>query len=116
MPYQDFYEDANDAATLVIDNQGVGTDTGMPGGVTWMGDADNEYIFGTMWEDTLSGDAGNALLYGFEGDDTIAGGYGIDRLFGDAGNDFIAVNDIVTREDNPLLVNEGAYGEVLSTL
>ena len=113
--YQDFYEDANDAATLAIANQGGATDTGMPGGVTWMGDADNEYIFGTMWEDTLSGDAGNDLLYGFEGDDTIAGGYGIDRLFGDAGDDFIVVNDIVTREDNPLLVNVGMYGELLSS-
>ena len=95
--YQDFYEDANDAATLVINGQGRADDTGMPGGVTWMGDADNEYIFGTMWLDTLNGDNGNDILYGFEGDDTIIGGYGIDRLFGAAGDDLMYLGAEVAR-------------------
>ena len=43
------------------------TGTGAPGGVAWSGDADNEYIFGTSWLDTLSGGAGNDILYGKHG-------------------------------------------------
>ena len=105
MPYQDFYEDANDAATLVINGQGGDDDTGMPGGVVWTGDADNEYIFGTMWDDELSGDAGNDIMYGFEGDDTIIGGLGTDRLFGDGGDDTIFVGDQVTLSPLPGGVN-----------
>ena len=61
----------------------------MPGGVTWDGDDDQEYIFGTEWDDMLDGMGGNDLLYGFEGDDTIIGGNGVDRLFGDAGDDLM---------------------------
>ena len=44
--------------------------------VSWLGDADNEYIFGTSWSDMLEGSVGNDILYGFEGDDTIIGGDG----------------------------------------
>ena len=92
MSYQDFYEDANATAALVINDDGE--NAGEPGGVTWTGDADNEYIFGTDWLDVLSGGDGNDVMYGFEGDDEIAGNNGVDRLFGDGGNDIIFVGDL----------------------
>jgi Ca2+-binding RTX toxin-like protein len=100
----------------VIENQGGSTGTGIPGGVTWTGDDDAEYIFGTMWGDTLSGGVGNDLLYGFEGDDTITGGYGVDRMFGDAGNDYIVVGEAVAKADlNPLFGGVGTYGEFVGS-
>jgi hypothetical protein len=43
------------------------------GGLSWEGDADNEYIFGTAWFDKLYGGEGADVLYGFEGDDLIYG-------------------------------------------
>ena len=43
--------------------------TGAPGGVSWTGTDNSEYVFGGMWEDVLVGGAGSDLLYGFEGDD-----------------------------------------------
>ena len=91
MSYEDFYEDANDLATYTINGLGRDDDTGAPGPINWVGDADNEYIFGGDWHDELEGGAGNDLMYGFEGDDTILGGMGVDRLFGDGGNDTIFV-------------------------
>ena len=61
-----------------------------PQGVIWEGDADNEIIFGTFWNDFLYGDDGEDVLYGFEGDDRISGGrIGKDRIFGDGGNDIL---------------------------
>ena len=65
------------------------TAIGEPGGIRWVGDADNETIFGTDWLDILNGVAGDDRVYGFEGDDTITGGNGRDRLFGGPGDDFI---------------------------
>ena len=81
-----------------------------------MGDADNEYIFGTMWEDTLNGDNGNDILYGFEGDDTIIGGYGIDRLFGDSGDDTMYLGAEVARTAIPILTAVDSYGETLAVV
>jgi Ca2+-binding RTX toxin-like protein len=62
---------------------------GTLGGLEWVGDEDNEYIFGTSWLDVLKGEAGNDVLYGLEGADKIYGGKGNDRIFGDAGDDTI---------------------------
>ena len=81
-----------------------------------MGDTDNEYIFGTMWEDTLNGDNGNDILYGFEGDDTIIGGYGIDRLFGDSGDDLMYLGAEVPRTALPELAMVDLYGENLTVI
>ena len=102
-PYQDIYDNAitSDTSTrseIQILSKSAGdlagksafreaTGTGLPGGLAWTGDADNEYIFGTSWLDTLAGGNGNDILYGFEGDDTMEGGDGADRLFGDSGDD-----------------------------
>ena len=105
VPYANIYENANTSGTstrseIVILSKSAGdlagksafrkaTGTGLPGALAWTGDADNEYIFGTSWADTLSGGMGNDILYGYEADDTIEGGYGADRLFGDAGDDIM---------------------------
>ena len=69
--YMDFYEDGNSGASVSIEGLGGDDDVGMPGGVTWTGDTDNEYIFGSDWLDNLYGNNGNDIVYGFEGDDTI---------------------------------------------
>ena len=111
VPYQDFFEDANPGATLVINDQGGADDTGNPGGVTWTGDADEEYIFGTSWNDSLYGDAGDDIMYGFEGDDEISGGYGVDRLFGDAGDDTIFLGTTVPITRKPEIYGAGTEGE-----
>jgi len=58
-------------------------------GVEWIGDVDNEIIFGTAWLDVLQGGYGNDNLYGFEGNDYITGGDGADSIFGDGGDDRI---------------------------
>lgn len=76
--------DDPDKANSVINNDLNGI-----GGVKWVGDADNEYIFGTAWLDKLYGAAGDDVIYGFEEDDFIYGGTGKDRLFGDGGDDTI---------------------------
>ena len=47
--------------------------TGDLSGLRWIGDVDNEYIWGTSWEDTLVGGSGNDVLYGFESNDVIQG-------------------------------------------
>lgn len=93
--YKEFYNE-NDALArtykinqLSNGNLASNSGTGAPGGVEWSGNANNEYVFGGMWEDILDGDAGNDLVYGFEGDDLIIGGDGQDRLFGDAGDDVL---------------------------
>ena len=89
---------------------------GMPGGMDWTGDDDNEYIFGTMWLDNLYGNGGDDIMYGFEGDDTMVGGYGIDRLFGDAGDDTIFLGDTPSPPPatvRPEFVDAGLYGEAL---
>ena len=80
----------------------------MAEGVTWVGDADKEVIFGTMWDDMLDGDMEDDYLYGFEGDDVIEGGAGNDRLFGDAGNDTMFLGDAIANlTEVPELNNAG---------
>ena len=64
------------------------------GGLRWIGDADNEMIFGTAWMDNLIGNEGNDHIYGMEGNDFISGGDGIDRLFGGGGDDRIVTRAI----------------------
>ena len=78
----------NDAPTQRMQN-GIQAASGLGGGVTWTGDADNEFVFGTNWNDILMGEAGDDTVYGFEGDDKLYGGDGINKLFGDAGDDLI---------------------------
>ena len=48
------------------------------GGIEWVGDDDNEKIFGSSWMDNLFGGKGDDQLYGMEGRDWIAGGDGVD--------------------------------------
>ena len=78
----------NDATMNSMSN-GIQSASGLGGGITWEGDDDNEFLFGTYWNDILRGENGDDALYGFEGDDKLYGGLGDDRLFGDAGNDII---------------------------
>ena len=66
-----------------------GSHYGNLGGVEWIGDEDNEYIFGTSWLDKLYGNDGDDIIYGLESNDLIVGGLGTDRLFGDGGDDII---------------------------
>ena len=61
------------------------------GGLEWLGDDDNEKIFGTGWFDNLFGGKGDDELYGFEGNDYIEGGNGADRILGGAGDDVIYI-------------------------
>ena len=90
--FSDWYKNVNDNSTLdILDSDGEAL-VGMlrsARGVQWTGDADNEVIFGTSWNDFLYGDAGNDQMYGFEGDDLIEGGTGRNGLFGNAGDDLI---------------------------
>ncbi len=51
------------------------------------GDAGNNTLNGTGFDDNLLGGAGDDKLYGKDGDDTLTGGTGDDFLRGDAGND-----------------------------
>ena len=78
----------NDALRDRMQN-GIQGASALGGGVTWVGDRDNEILFGTDWNDILKGDEGNDTIYGFEGDDKLYGDEGNDKLFGDAGDDII---------------------------
>lgn len=96
--FEEFYEGVGDGS-YTINRLSTGklagnVGTGAPGGVSWTGTANSEYIFGGMWGDELMGGDGDDLMYGFEGDDTIVGEGGKDRLFGDAGNDTLWLGDI----------------------
>ena len=97
-------------ATYTINNLRGDDETGDPGSIVWVGDADNEYIFGGDWHDQLTGNAGNDIMYGFEGDDEIIGGDGVDRLFGDAGDDTIFVGDYSFTIDLPVGPNATGIG------
>ena len=78
-------------------------------GLEWIGDADNEKIFGTSWQDNLFGGDGNDYLYGMEGGDWISGGDGVDRIFGGGGDDRIVTGYDggfpTDNADNPLTPN-----------
>ena len=98
--YFDFYADNDGAAQLTVElrgperkkahskNDNVGFTEGL-GGVEWIGDSDNEMIFGTAWLDSLTGSGGDDEIRGLEGNDYLTGGDGVDKLWGDAGDDEI---------------------------
>lgn len=88
-------------------------------GVEWIGDADNEIIFGTSWLDGMFGEEGDDKIMGLEGADYISGGPGVDMLYGGAGNDQIwtgwspgelDTNDAVQQGTEPTGTNDFASG------
>ena len=78
-------------------NRPSGSAIGTLTGIYWLGDEDNEYIFGSSWLDKLYGGDGNDILYGFEGDDIILGRNGQDSIFGGPGDDIIYTGDYFNR-------------------
>jgi len=64
------------------------------GGVTMVGDANNNLFVGTPSSDRFEGSAGNDAAYGRGGDDIIDGGAGVDDLHGEAGNDQYIVDNV----------------------
>lgn len=58
-------------------------------GVTLMGGAGDDNLYGGSANDTLQGDEGSDFLSGGAGNDTMTGGAETDRIFGGAGNDSI---------------------------
>ncbi|MQP68082.1 hypothetical protein GE253_22450 [Niveispirillum sp. SYP-B3756] len=51
------------------------------------GDANIDYLFGSLLGDTLKGGADTDVLYGDAGDDQLTGGAGSDTIFGGSGTD-----------------------------
>lgn len=58
-------------------------------GVTLIGGAGDDSLYGGSANDTLEGDEGSDFLAGGDGNDTLIGASGRDRLFGGPGNDSI---------------------------
>ena len=94
--YTEIYENTSEGRMYTFNDatpdrmySGIQAASGLGGGVTWMGDNDNEFVFGTSWADVLMGDDGDDTLYGFEGDDKLYGGDGDNKLFGDGGDDIL---------------------------
>jgi Ca2+-binding RTX toxin-like protein len=58
-------------------------------GVTLIGGAGNDNLYGGSANDTLEGDEGSDFLSGGAGNDTLTGAAGADRIFGGSGNDSI---------------------------
>ena len=101
--YNDFWANANEGAAVTIldaeDDSGKHHGSGAKnpkdngfgglGGVEWIGDDDNENLFGTGWLDEIFGGKGADDIRGLGGDDYITGGDGVDKIWGDAGDDRI---------------------------
>lgn len=49
-------------------------------GTSFVGNGNNNNLYGTQNDDTLDGGAGNDYLRGYGGDDLLIGGTGIDRI------------------------------------
>ena len=126
--YTNLYADNNDGAQVNIlganetfindEQQRKSKPTTGPfdniGGIEWVGDVDNEKIFGSSWMDNLFGGEGDDQLYGLEGRDWISGGDGVDQIFGAGGDDVIYTSYGATNDDaNPFRDANG--NEVLST-
>ncbi len=69
---------ANVEALHLVNNARIGT-----------GNALDNALYGTNFNDTLSGLDGNDVLKGYAGDDTLLGGAGDDMLYGNEGNDYL---------------------------
>lgn len=99
--YEDIWANENEGAAVTIleqedDNDyhhGSSTQVdhgfGGLGGLEWIGDDDNENIFGTGWMDEMFGGDGNDEIRGLGGNDYITGGAGVDKIWADAGDDII---------------------------
>lgn len=110
--YMDFFEDENLGATVDIleaedtGNKHDGSSTkvdhgfGGLGGLKWIGDDDNENLFGTGWLDEIFGGAGDDDIRGLGGNDYITGGDGVDKIWADAGNDIIHTSYGPDEEDD----------------
>ncbi len=77
-------------------------------GVTLVGGAGDDSLYGGGANDTLEGDEGADFLSGGGGNDTLTGSSGHDRLFGGPGNDSIE------GRGGADLVNAGAGNDVVS--
>lgn len=83
------------------------------GGITLVGAAGNERIYGNAAANALDGGAGNDLLHGAAGNDTLTGGIGNDTLNGSLGGDTMrggAGNDIYVVDHANDMVNESLAG------
>ncbi|MFC5218816.1 calcium-binding protein [Streptomyces coerulescens] len=58
-------------------------------GVTLIGGAGDDSLYGGSANDTLEGDEGSDFLSGGGGNDTLTGGAAADRIFGGSGNDSV---------------------------
>ena len=54
---------------------------------------DDDLLFGSEGDDTLSGGLGNDGLFGREGGDSVSGGVGADSLYGEEGDDMLFGGD-----------------------
>ncbi|MDQ2092075.1 calcium-binding protein [Marimonas arenosa] len=86
----------DDAATLIVENPGEGTDEVRATVRYILGDnlenltllgADDINGRGNGLANVLTGNVGDNVLEGFEGDDSLNGGAGLDSLYGGEGND-----------------------------
>ncbi|MFG2748351.1 calcium-binding protein [Streptomyces xanthophaeus] len=77
-------------------------------GVTLVGGAGDDSLYGGSANDTLEGDEGADFLSGGAGNDTLTGSSGPDRLFGGPGNDSIE------GRGGSDIINGGAGNDVVS--
>ncbi|GHI85507.1 calcium-binding protein [Streptomyces xanthophaeus] len=77
-------------------------------GVTLVGGAGDDSLYGGGANDTLEGDEGSDFLSGGAGNDTLTGASGQDRLFGGPGNDSIE------GRGGSDIINGGAGNDVVS--
>ncbi len=77
-------------------------------GVTLVGGAGDDSLYGGGANDTLEGDEGADFLSGGGGNDTLTGSSGRDRLFGGPGN------DTIEGRNGSDIINAGAGNDVVS--
>lgn len=99
---------------LTVAQFGEGNFINIPqGGVTRVGDAGDNVLNGSAFDDSLTGAGGNDELYGFADDDVLNGNDGNDLLDGGAGADTMtggADDDIYIVDNIGDLVIEGVGG------
>jgi len=89
---------------------------GHDSGNTILAQDGNDFVYGGASNDTLNGDSGHDFIHGGGGDDIINGGTGNDYLFGGNGNDDInggTGNDVIWGGTGDDTINAGAGNDTV---
>jgi Ca2+-binding RTX toxin-like protein len=94
--------------------------TGTAGPDGFMGDRDNETMYGGAGDDVIFGGEGLSFLRGEEGNDILVGGSSFDDMHGNMGNDTLRGNDgddwVVGGKDNDLLFGDAGIDIVYGNM